>query len=92
MRSREPSFALNSEITLLQISVVKPGLVRVEGVWAEPDNCIVITKATLSFLRRERQQPLSLVGDGEGSVLFYAPSGVVSHALFGFDEGASLGV
>jgi len=84
MRLHEPDFADNGRMITLGISVLTPGVARIEGVWAQQDKAVIITQAHLSFLLPSWQQPLSLVGAGEESVLYYVPSGIIDLPLFGF--------
>ncbi|MEK6325422.1 MAG: HNH endonuclease signature motif containing protein [Acidobacteriota bacterium] len=92
MQIQEPMFGQKGRMTALAISVLKPGLARVEGVWALDDRAVVITRERLSFLRPDLQQPLSMIGDGEGSVLYYVSSGVIDIPLFGFGPASTLNV
>ncbi|QHD04929.1 HNH endonuclease signature motif containing protein [Pseudomonas sp. R76] len=82
IQARNPDFAANNRIVALDIEVVKPGIVRVQGCWPDKDVAVVITQDELSFCSRERPKPLTLVGEGEGSVIVYA--GPITSALFGF--------
>ena len=82
MRVQKPDFATNGEIVLLELQVIKPGLVKVCGCWADEEKAVVITDDSLSFVKPDLEQPLSLVGEGEHSVLMYA--GSVDCTLFGF--------
>lgn len=65
---------------LLEIKVVRPGLVRVNGIWVDADEAVVVTDKCLSFVHRSRPRPITLVGAGEDTVLHYA--GPVDKALF----------
>lgn len=82
IQSRTPEFGANGCIVALDIEVVKPGIVRVQGCWPDRDVAVVITQDELSFCSRERPIPLTLVGEGEDSVLVY--TGPITSALFGF--------
>lgn len=82
MRVQKPEFASNGEIVLLELEVIKPGVVKVCGCWADNEKAVVITEDSLSFIKPELEQPLSMVGEGENSVLMYA--GPVDCSLFGF--------
>ena len=81
MRIQEPSFGDTGTITLLAMLVLKPGLVRVQGVWAQQDNVVVVTERCLSFLRPDLKRPLSMLGAGEASVICYAASGRLSRPV-----------
>jgi hypothetical protein len=88
---QEPIFANARRIPILGITVLKPGLARVEGVWAQKDKAVIVTQERLSFLRPDLNQPLSMIGDGEESVL-HVSSGVIDIPLFGFDKQSILHV
>ena len=82
MKEEQPDYAKNNKTVLLELEVIKPGLVRVKGCWADNRVAVIITNSSLSFLRDGLQRPLSMIGDGEGSVLKFA--GSVTSAMFGF--------
>lgn len=82
VRSQSPDFGANGQIIAADIQVVKPGLIRVQGCWPDGDVGVVITDKALSFCVRGQQQPTSMIGAGEDSVLLYA--GPVTKSLFGF--------
>lgn len=82
IRYQNPNFASNGQIIALDLEVIKPGLVRVQGCWPDGDVGVVITEQALSFCTRGLREPVSMVGEGEGSVLLYA--GPITGALFGF--------
>lgn len=81
MRVDYPNFGSNGRLVALDLEVLKPGLLRVEGVWPSESSVVVISLEALSFCRPGALRPLSLVGEGEGSVLMFA--GPVTSALFG---------
>jgi len=82
MRTQEAGYAADGRVVALDLEVLKPGVIRVQGFWPSPTAAIVITKESLSFCTLGRAQPTSLVGEGEGSVLKFA--GPVTGAMFGF--------
>lgn len=84
VRAQDPDFAADGKLVALDLQVLKPGLVRVQGCWPDGDRGVVITERALSFCTRGKPQPTSLVGDGEASVLLYA--GPITQALFGFSQ------
>jgi hypothetical protein len=87
VRHQDPFWPTIGPMTLLAISVLKPGLVHVQGVWAETDNAIVATKDLLGFLLPNRNDSLILIGDGESSeVRYVAVSGVIDPPLFRFNK------
>lgn len=87
VRYQDPTFAADGRITALDIEVIKPGLVRVQGFWPDGDVGVVITNKALSFCTRGLREPVSMIGEGEGSVLLYA--GPITSALFGFGPNTS---
>ncbi|CAM4210320.1 HNH endonuclease signature motif containing protein [Vibrio neonatus] len=87
MKIEQPDYHVNSELILLELEVMKPGLVKVMGCWADDEKAVIITNKSLSFLSHDLQQPLSMVGDGENSVLMY--TGSVDCSLFGFKKDSS---
>lgn len=86
VRRQEPDFGEDGRITLLEIEVLEPGLVRVEGIWVHGSRAVVITKQRLAFVWPDLHEPVSMVGEGRGSVLMYM--GPISGALFGFGQQA----
>ena len=89
LRSQEPDFAIDGWLTLLDLEVLKPGLVRVKGIWNDDRQVVAITDSSLFFIEPTRSGPFALAGHGEKSVLHY--TGPISTALFDFggrSEGA----
>lgn len=84
LRDQEPDFAADRRITLLDLEVLKPGFVRVRGIWNDKRQVIAITNHSLSFIDPDRPRPIALVGHGERSVLHY--TGPITTALFGFAD------
>jgi hypothetical protein len=82
VQAQDSEFAIDGRIVAIDIQVLKPGLVQVQGCWPDENIGVVITNKALSFCVRGKKQPMSLVGEGEGSVLMYA--GPITKALFGF--------
>ena len=82
MRSREQTFAEDGQIVALDIEVLKPGLLRVQGCWPDGDTGVVITENSLSLCRQDLQAPISLVGHGVDTVLKF--TGPVTSAMFNF--------
>jgi hypothetical protein len=87
VRYQDPEFASDGRITALDIEVLKPGLVRVRGCWPDGNVGVVITDRALSFCTRGLREPVSMIGEGEGSVLMFA--GPVTTAMFGFGQQTS---
>jgi hypothetical protein len=91
MRIQEPTFGIGGRLTISAISVLKPGLAQIEGVWAQKDKAVVVTQERLAFLEPDGKEPLSLVGEGVESVLFNVSTGIIDLPLFGFGAAASVG-
>jgi len=82
VRCQDPEFAVDGRLVALDIEVVKPGLVRVQGCWPDGDTGIVITDKALSFCSRGRREPQSIAGGGENSVIVWR--GPITKSIFGF--------
>jgi hypothetical protein len=83
VRVQEPTFAETGVLTMLDLEVIEPGLVRVQGIWTRGLDAVVITRERLAFvsMRPERTQPISVIGDGAGvSELHY--TGPITTAQF----------
>jgi hypothetical protein len=76
------NYATNGKVTLLDLEVLEPGLVRVQGIWAENNFAVIITENLIAFDTPKLPIPLALCGDGVDSVLFWASP--VNLSLFGF--------
>lgn len=82
-RYRNPAFAEDDRIVALDIEVLKPGLVRIQGCWPDGNVGIIITDQALSFCTRGLREPVSFVGEGEKTVLIY--TGPITSAMFAFE-------
>jgi hypothetical protein len=81
LHNAEPGFpGIDGRLRLVDVEVLEPGLVRVQGVWAEKRKAIVITEERLHFCRQGLDLPVSLAGEGSASVLHY--TGPISSAMF----------
>jgi hypothetical protein len=80
MRVQEPDFPRGGSLTLLDLEVVEPNLVKVQGVWIRHARGVIITDSRISFLDPERRAPVSIIGEGASSILKW--SGPISAALF----------
>lgn len=90
IRAQVPQYADNGRFVMLDIEVVKPGIVKVQGVWVNGFEVIIITENLLSFITPGLRQPLSMCGEGENSVLHY--TGPIDTSLFGFRKPEILGL
>ena len=68
------------KLPLLSIEVMKPGLVKVQGLWLEEDRGFIISHDKFSMLGIGRIRPVSMIGEGEDTVIYYV--GPVGAALF----------
>lgn len=84
IRRFEPDFAESRSLCLLDMRVLAPNVVRVQGIWMSPGRGMVITQRALSFLDQSRPNPLSMRGEGLESVLHY--TGPAAAALFAYAE------
>jgi hypothetical protein len=74
---REDELSRLIKLPLLDIEVVEPGLVRVQGIWMKEDGGVIIRRDKLSFLQPGFNVPLSLVGEGEATqMVFVGPVGM----------------
>ncbi len=80
MQRQDPTYGLDGFIPAIDLEVLRPGLVRVQGSWPRPERVVVATEDRLAFFRRGADGPLSIMGAGEDSVLFY--TGPITDALF----------
>jgi hypothetical protein len=67
MRVNEPDFAPNDVVTLLDLEVIAPNLVRVEGMWPSKYGAMVATRRSLSFVRQDYRNPLAMLGHPDGT-------------------------
>jgi SEC-C motif/HNH endonuclease len=88
IRLHEPEFAADGRLTLSDVEVLEPGLVRVQGIWNGPGHVVAITTERLAFLDPNRTGPLALTGAGAESILHF--TGPITTALFtvGDESGA----
>jgi hypothetical protein len=85
IRNQEPTYGENNLMALLDLEVLGPGLVRVEGIWLEGKRAIIVTRERLSYIQEGMLQPKSLVGFGLNTVL--QCSGLITTAVFGIQDG-----
>lgn len=79
---QDVNYATNGNLTLLELEVLEPGLVKVQGVWAEDHFAVIITENLMAFDTPQLPCPIALCGAGADSVLFWA--GLINSSLFGF--------
>lgn len=84
INARNPDF-IREPITMLSVEVLEPGLIRLEGIWANSSNGVVVTKNEVEFYSVARPDPVRIFGDGKDSVLnFTGQFAIQGLPLFGF--------
>jgi hypothetical protein len=81
LRIGEPGFAQDGRLVLLDLEVVEPGRVRVQGIWSGPGGAVVATTRALYLVVGPEMIVVALWGD-KGAELFHA--GLATTPLFGF--------
>ncbi len=81
MRIAEPDFALIVPTPILEIQVIRPGIVRVAGTWFDKDKAIVIMPFSISFLRENLEKSLQLICEKGATIKC---KGIINNTLFGF--------
>jgi len=79
---QEPEYGVSGRLVALDLGMVKPGLLRVQGFWPSAAIVVVITQAALLFCGTKKPWALPVIGAGEATELKFA--GAVTTALFGF--------
>jgi hypothetical protein len=84
LRDRDQTFASDGRLTILDLEVLEPGLVRVQGIWIEGQHAIAVTPEYLITASKMGGEYIlvGMVGAGVDSVLMY--SGPITSALFQF--------
>lgn len=77
---REDQSYTDAALPLLSIEVIDRGIVRVEGLWIEANRAVVITPDRLSFVSPGLANPLTIIGEGEETILSW--EGPISTAMF----------
>lgn len=78
-----PKIFSNYNFKLIDIEVLKPGLVKVEGFWLQNTKAIYICDKQISFLWEGAKEPKVLTGSGEDTVLYTDPSSLFTMFKFG---------
>lgn len=63
------------EQPLLDLEAIRPGVLRVKGVWVRRDFVIVINDRQLSFMYPGLVRPITFIGDGDGTASVLKVSG-----------------
>jgi HNH endonuclease len=80
VRVHEPFFPGEGVLTLLDLEVLEPNLVRVQGLWMHHRKGILITDSYFAFLDMQSEQPGIIIGAGVNTILNY--TGPITEALF----------
>jgi hypothetical protein len=81
LREKASSFIAGERFNILDLEVMEPGLVRVEGLWSGTNQAISITPDGVTFMPRSLG-PITLAGGGPTTILQYV--GPIDTNLFGF--------
>lgn len=87
MRQVEPGYGADGMLVAIELEVISPGHVRIQGFWPNGNSAIVITKTAIHFCRsgyidRTNHSPISLVGGGDSTVIVL--DGPVNEGSFQF--------
>ena len=77
----EPSFASNGELPVLDLEVLEPGLARVQGIWAEKERAVLVTRERLAVIKRGDEAPCVSV-TGAGTDTIFKHNGTIFLSLF----------
>jgi hypothetical protein len=88
LREEEPGFAPADRMPVLDLEVLEPGLVQVQGIWHDEGRAVAVTTERLAFLDEGKPRAISLIGGGADSVLRYV--GPITTALFELGDGAGV--
>jgi len=73
-------FGKSDRIKILDIEVIKPGFIKIEGIWANNEKAVIITNKELIFCPVPPWAPTNFVGAGEKTVFTY--DGPISTGMF----------
>lgn len=82
-RVYDPNFAANGRATVLDLQVLKPGLVKIRGCWPHSDNGLIILDKGILFAVRGNLNPTVLCGPGDDTTTLVF-SGPPTTPMFGF--------
>jgi hypothetical protein len=85
MQVEVPSFAADGRLIALDLEVLKPGVLRVQGFWPSERGAIIVTPHVLAFCQPGVLRPQCIAGEvsseGIGPVLMF--EGSITTAMFG---------
>jgi hypothetical protein len=76
-----PDFVHNNQTKVLDLDVIRPGVVRLQGVFVAYDAVLAITEDKLYLMRPELNGPIAIIGGGEGTEI--RVSGPITRAAIG---------
>jgi hypothetical protein len=83
IQKNEADYQPRDRVTLLDLEVIEPGIVRVEGVWLETRKGVVITAGGIHLVRVDPKLDRSILLAGAGTETVLRYTGPITSALFG---------
>jgi hypothetical protein len=80
MLREDPNFQTNGQILALDLEVIEPGLVQVQGCWQSDKSAVVITRQALHICHQGAARAVPIEGQGDATRFIYA--GPISLAMF----------
>jgi hypothetical protein len=80
MQRKDPEYGANGTLIILDIEVLKPGLIKIQGIWPEGNSAIVVTDKEIIMCHTNPPVAIPWRGKGEDTVWMY--TGPVTKALF----------
>ena len=84
MRAKEGDFAEDGRISILDVEVLQPGIVRLVGCWVEDRRAVVITQGALYLTSMDAEEALCIFGEGLRTTLVF--TGSLDSAFFQFGK------
>jgi hypothetical protein len=75
MQKSDSTYGQEQDITLLSLCVVRPGVVRIKGLWADSNSAVIITEKELVLIHNNAESALVLHGTGENVVKYNGKKG-----------------
>lgn len=86
MRQQEPMYASDGRILAIMVTVVEPGVAKLQGCWCTTEYAIVATSVALHFIRPGMARPTTFVSENYGEAIFNCDAREFD--LFGFAHSA----
>ncbi len=81
----EPDYASDGRVIALDLEVLAPGLVKVQGFWPSDGKAIVVTDTAINLCSIQKLGPIRLeTGPGEGGFSTLLYDGPITGALFNY--------